>query len=83
MEGEDKPPVRQVSGGADGHERPSSAEGTLAPIEPDPGDEQPLKPGGLQFPKRGAFPTPKAEIEKAKPYVPESAAPEKANTLEE
>jgi hypothetical protein len=26
----------------------------------------------LAGPKRGAFPTPKAEIESAKPYVPES-----------
>lgn len=31
---------------------------------------QPLRP------KRGAFPTPKCELEKAEPYVPETAEPE-------
>jgi hypothetical protein len=30
------------------------------------------KPSKLPSPKRGAIPTPKAEIEKAKPYIPES-----------
>jgi hypothetical protein len=30
------------------------------------------KPGKRFSPKRGAFPTPKAEIEKAKPYIPET-----------
>jgi len=30
------------------------------------------KPSELPSPKRGAFPTPRAEIEKAKPYVPET-----------
>jgi hypothetical protein len=35
-----------------------------------PGDPQkPIKPSR---PKRGAFPTPKSEIEKAKPYIPDS-----------
>jgi hypothetical protein len=29
------------------------------------------KPGELPSPKRGALPTPRAEIEKAKPYIPE------------
>jgi hypothetical protein len=33
-------------------------------------DDQ-LKPSKLPSPKRGAFPTPKAEIEKAKPFIPE------------
>ncbi|MEH2253712.1 hypothetical protein [Nostoc sp.] len=28
-------------------------------------------PTGLPSPKRGAFPTPKAEIESAKPYIPD------------
>lgn len=32
----------------------------------------PRKPGKLPSPKRGAFPTPRAEIEKAKPYIPET-----------
>ena len=30
------------------------------------------KPRELRFPKRGAFPTPKEEIERAKPYTPKS-----------
>jgi hypothetical protein len=35
-----------------------------------PGDPQePIKP---PRPKRGAFPTPKSEIEKAKPYIPDA-----------
>lgn len=39
----------------------------------DPGESpgnspKPIKPAG---PKRGAFPTPKSEIEKAKPYIPD------------
>ena len=29
-------------------------------------------PSGLPSPKRGAFPTPKAEIESAKPYIPDT-----------
>jgi len=29
-------------------------------------------PPDLSTPKRGAFPTPKEEIESAKPYIPES-----------
>jgi hypothetical protein len=29
------------------------------------------KPDDLPSPKRGAFPTPKNEIERAKPYIPE------------
>jgi hypothetical protein len=31
-----------------------------------------LKPSKLPSPKRGAIPTPRAEIEKAKPYIPET-----------
>lgn len=31
-----------------------------------------LKPSKMPSPKRGAFPTPRAEIEKAKPYIPET-----------
>jgi hypothetical protein len=30
-----------------------------------------LKPRELPSPRRGAFPTPKAEIESAKPYIPD------------
>ena len=30
------------------------------------------KPAELPTPKRGAFPTPKSEIEKAKPYIPDA-----------
>ena len=30
------------------------------------------KRSGSPFPKRGAIPTPRAEIEKAKPYIPET-----------
>jgi hypothetical protein len=40
---------------------------------PDPG-ESPDNPPELvkpSRPKRGAFPTPKSEIEKAKPYIPD------------
>ena len=29
-------------------------------------------PGDIPSPKRGAFPTPKAEIESAKPYIPDT-----------
>jgi hypothetical protein len=29
-------------------------------------------PSDLPYPKRGAFPTPKAEIENAKPYIPDT-----------
>ena len=29
------------------------------------------KPAGPPRPKRGAFPAPKSEIEKAKPYIPD------------
>ena len=40
---------------------------------PDPGESSgnPPKPIKLSGPKRGAFPTPKSEIEKAKPYIPD------------
>jgi hypothetical protein len=31
-----------------------------------------MKPSELPSPKRGAFPTPKAEIERAKLYIPET-----------
>jgi len=39
----------------------------------DPGESpgNPPKPIKPRRPKRGAFPTPKPEIEKAKPYVPD------------
>ena len=30
------------------------------------------KPAGPPRPKRGAFPAPKSEIEKAKPYIPDA-----------
>jgi hypothetical protein len=32
----------------------------------------PPNPNNPPRPKRGAFPTPKSEIEKAKPYIPDS-----------
>ena len=35
-----------------------------------PGD--PPRPTKPSRPKRGAFPTPKSEIEKAKPYIPDA-----------
>ena len=40
-----------------------------------PPDEssKPVKP---RTPKRGAFPTPKSEIEKAKPYIPDTSGEE-------
>jgi hypothetical protein len=31
-----------------------------------------LEPSKMPSPKRGAVPTPRAEIEKAKPYIPET-----------
>ena len=34
------------------------------------GPEEPPKQTEPSKPKRGAFPTPKSEIEKAKPYIP-------------
>ena len=53
-----------------------------------------LKPGELPSPKRGAIPTPRAEIERAKPYIPETdragdqsatepVSPENANPKED
>jgi hypothetical protein len=36
--------------------------------EPPDNPPKPIKPPG---PQRGAFPTPKSEIEKAKPYIPD------------
>jgi len=53
--------------------------GKKKPQEPktEQGNEQPLKPGRLvPSPKRGAIPTPRAEIDQAKPYVPEPASSE-------
>jgi len=43
------------------------------------------KPTELPTPKRGAIPTPKAEIERAKPYVIEAdgAAENKSSSLED
>jgi hypothetical protein len=40
---------------------------------PDPGEspDNPPKPTERPGPKRGAFPAPKSEIEKAEPYVPD------------
>jgi hypothetical protein len=38
--------------------------------------ERPPNEGELSHPKRGAIPTPRAEIEKAKPYIPEIASRE-------
>jgi hypothetical protein len=42
-------------------------------------DEAPRNPPNLNKPprpKRGAFPTPKSEIEKAKPYIPDAGGDE-------
>lgn len=41
-------------------------------------DDQPIAPvptRPLASPKRGAFPTPKSEIDKATPYVPDGTPP--------
>ncbi len=39
-------------------------------------DERPEPPPSTPFrPKRGAFPSPKEEIEKARPYEPDTAPP--------
>ena len=40
--------------------------------EPDKNLNEQRKPRELRFPKRGAFPTPKEEIERAEPYIPNS-----------
>jgi hypothetical protein len=42
------------------------------PPQPDKKANSQLKPIDLASPKRGAFPTPRSEIEKAKPYLPET-----------
>ena len=42
--------------------------------DPDESPGNPPKPIKPPIPKRGAFPTPKSEIEKAKPYVPDLGA---------
>ena len=39
--------------------------------DPDESPGNPPKPIKPSRPKRGAFPTPKSEIEKAKPYIPD------------
>ena len=39
--------------------------------DPDESPSNPPKPIKPPRPKRGAFPTPKSEIEKAKPYIPD------------
>jgi len=39
--------------------------------ESDKKAENEPKPSKMPSPKRGAIPTPRAEIEKAKPYIPE------------
>ena len=41
------------------------------PGEPPGNPPKPIKPPTPKRPKRGAFPTPKSEIEKAKPYIPD------------
>jgi hypothetical protein len=41
-----------------------------------------LKPGKLPSPKRGALPTPRAEIEEAKPYIPEIDRPDDQSATE-
>lgn len=38
---------------------------------PDERELRPPKPNDRPSPKRGAFPTPKSEIDKAKPFIPE------------
>ena len=39
--------------------------------KPNENPREPPPPDGRPTPKRGAFPTPKSEIEKAKPFVPD------------
>ena len=39
--------------------------------DPDESPGNPPEPIKPPIPKRGAFPTPKSEIEKAKPYIPD------------
>jgi len=43
--------------------------------EPNPKPSGLPAPSGLRSVKRGAFPTPKAEIESAKPYIPDPDQP--------
>jgi hypothetical protein len=47
------------------HKMTNMSESGAAPGDP----PRPIKPSR---PKRGAFPTPKSEIEKAKPYIPDT-----------
>ena len=41
------------------------------PGEPPGNPPKPIKPPTPKRPKRGAFPTPKSEIERALPYIPD------------
>jgi hypothetical protein len=48
--------------------------------DPDESPGNPPKPIKPPRPKRGAFPTPKSEIEKAKPYIPDLGEEETSPT---
>jgi len=51
--------------GKKAHEMTNMSESSATP-------DDSLKPAKALKPKRGAFPTPKSEIDKAKPYIPEA-----------
>jgi hypothetical protein len=48
--------------------------------EPDAAPNDHPEPAELPHPKRGAFPSPREEIEKAKPFVPDSGEGEDSGT---
>jgi hypothetical protein len=50
---------------------------------PDSGEPPADRPAPIKRPKRGAFPTPKSEIERAKPYIPEAGEEEDSLEREE
>lgn len=61
------------------HGSPVKKEGLLQMINesgPDEAPSNPPNPNKPPRPKRGAFPTPKSEIEKAEPYIPDAGEDE-------
>ena len=66
-------PTRQAKGGRLNMPDTSSEPG--APPGESPETDSP-KPTKTPRPKRGAFPTPKTEIDKAKPYIPDTGEEE-------
>ena len=56
------------------------AGGDATPPESDAPPDDPSTPTELPHPKRGAFPSPREEIEKAPPYVPDSEEGESPET---